>query len=283
MKLKEEKENIFLFSIDLEDVRVRVDNGLTYRARVDALVEQYLLFLNKYNVKATFFTVGDIPKYYPNLVNTIVKEGHEIACHSNKHIPVTKQTKEKFREDVVRNLENLYSAGANNIIGYRAPIYSITQNTSWAFDVLEDLGFKYSSSVLPAKNPLFGWENFGEAPRKIRSDLWEIPVSLRKGSFFKTPYAGGTYFRILPFFLIKNSFRHHFKNNIAVTGYFHPYDIDLKQERFMHPEINNSWVYNQLMYFNRKNVLSRLDKIMDLYDSKIIPYKNYIDILNRNE
>lgn len=281
--IKEKDNHIFLFSIDLEDVRLRVKNGLTYQARVETLVEHYLEFLDTYNSKATFFTVGDIPKHYPDLVKMIVDSGHEIACHSSTHMPVTSQSKEEFRNDVSRNLESLYNAGAKEVIGYRAPTYSITPKTPWAFDVLSELGISYSSSVLPAKNPLYGWEGFGETPRKMNSDFWEIPVSLRKGNFFKVPFSGGVYFRFLPFFLIKKSFTFHFKKGAAVTSYFHPYDIDLEQERFMHPEINDNWIYNQLLYFNRKNVFSRLHKVMEIFDPTIITYKNYVKLLDGNE
>ena len=175
-------KNVFLFSIDLEDIRLRMDDGSKYKPRVEVLVEQYLQFLNKYKSKATFFTVGDIPKEYPNLIKTIVSEGHEIACHSNKHIPVTQQSPEEFKADLLKNMENLSNAGATNIIGYRAPIYSITPKTPWAFDILWEAGIKYSSSVLPAKNPFYGWEGFGEQAQKMKNGLWEIPVSVREGN-----------------------------------------------------------------------------------------------------
>ena len=156
-------KNIFLFSVDLEDVRLRMQDGLQYKPRVEKMVEHYLQFLDKYKSKATFFTVGDIPEHYPSLIKTILSAGHEIACHSNKHIPVIEQTKEAFKNDLLQNLENLNKAGATNIVGYRAPIYSITEKTPWAFDVLSELGFTYSSSVLPAKNPLFGWDGISKS------------------------------------------------------------------------------------------------------------------------
>ncbi|MFD2564527.1 polysaccharide deacetylase family protein [Aquimarina rubra] len=277
------KNNLFLFSIDLEDVRFGIKNGLQYKASVEALVEAYLTFLNQYKAKATFFTVGNIPKHYPDLIKMIVDEGHEIACHSNQHIPVTNQTESEFRDDVFRNVENLLKAGANEVIGYRAPIFSITKETSWAYDVLADMNFVYSSSILPAKNPLYGWENFGEKPKKMGEDLWEIPMSLRKSSFFKVPFSGGVYFRFLPFFMIKKSFSQHFKEGRAVTSYFHPYDIDTDQERFMHPGIDNNRIYNQLLYCNRKGVFPRLHKIMDVFQPKIITYKSFVELLEKND
>lgn len=273
-------KNIFLFSVDLEDVRLRMENGLNYKPRVDLMVEHYLRFLDKHDSKATFFTVGDIPQHYPSLIKTILSEGHEIACHSNKHIPVTQQSKEAFKMDLLQNLENLNKAGASNIVGYRAPIYSITKDTAWAFDILTELGFIYSSSVLPAKNPLFGWEGFGEAPRMMTDRLLEIPVSVRGSNFLNVPFAGGVYFRVLPMSFIKKSFEKHFSNGLAVTSYFHPYDSDADQERFVHPGINNSWFYNQLMYYNRKNMFDRLETIMETYDCKIITYKEYAQSVN---
>ena len=275
-------KNIFLFSVDLEDVRLRMSDGLRHEPRVEKLVEQYFKFLNKYQAKATFFTVGDIPKQYPNLIKTIVGEGHEIACHSNKHIPVAEQTREEFKTDLLKNIENLTNAGVSSLIGYRAPVYSITNKTPWAFDVLSELGFKYSSSILPAKNPLYGWENFGEVPRKMNERLWEIPVSVRGGNFLNVPFSGGVYFRVLPMMLIEKSFKEHYSKGLAVTGYFHPYDIDAKQEFFMHPGINNNWFYNWLMYYNRTGVFSRLDSIMKTFNARIITYKQYIEETTKN-
>jgi polysaccharide deacetylase family protein (PEP-CTERM system associated) len=247
---------------------------------VELMVEKYLHFLNKHKSKATFFTVGDIPKQYPGLIKTIIAEGHEIACHSNKHIPVAEQTKKEFKNDLMQNLENLKNAGATDIIGYRAPIYSITEKSIWAFDVLTELGFKYSSSVLPAKNPLYGWEGFSETPKKMNEKLWEIPVSIRGTTILNVPFSGGVYFRVLPMMMIKKSFANHFSKGLAVTSYFHPYDIDDKQESFMHPGINNSLLYNKLMYYNRKNVFEKLDTIMDTFNCNIITYKEYSESLN---
>jgi polysaccharide deacetylase family protein (PEP-CTERM system associated) len=276
----ETSKNIFLFSVDLEDVRLRMPDGLKFIPRVEALVEKYLKFLAQYNSKATFFTVGDIPKHYPNLIKTIVSEGHEIACHSNEHIPVTQQTPEAFKLDLLNCLDNLSKAGATKICGYRAPVYSITEKTPWAFEILAELGFNYSSSVLPAKNPLFGWEGFGETPKKMKSNIWEIPVSVSGTQLLNVPFAGGIYFRVLPIKLIMNNFKKQFAKNNAVTSYFHPYDIDTEQEKFMHPGINNNWFYNKLMYYNRTSVFERLDVIMKTYECKIITYKNYVEQLN---
>ena len=272
------KHNYFLFSIDLEDVRENVVNGFSYKDRVLENTLLYLNWLKKKSAFCTFFTVGKIAERYPDLIKLILDSGHEIACHSYSHITLNKLTPRDFKNDLEKNLESLHQCGAKNIIGFRAPVFSITEETRWAHEVLQESGFKYSSSVLPAANPLFGWENFGKTPKYINNALWEIPITLGKLGPLNFPAAGGVYFRVLPWMILKQNIKECFYSNSPLLSYFHPYDVDVYQEKFMHDGINNSKFYNYLMYYNRKNVFKRLDKL-DEFDLKIVTYKQYIDIL----
>jgi polysaccharide deacetylase family protein (PEP-CTERM system associated) len=266
----------FLFSIDLEDIRFRMTDGEKYAERVPTMVEKYLEFLNRHNSKCTWFTVGDIARKYPSIIKMLTDEGHEIACHSDIHIPLTKMDKESFSNDLKRNIESLYKAGAKNIIGFRAPIFSLTPNTQWAYDVLEQQGIIYSSSVLPNPNPFYGWPNFGENPRMI-SQVLEIPMTLGRFFHLRVPIAGGVYFRLYNNWALKNNFKKHFSEGRAVISYFHPYDIDTEQERFMHPDIDGSKIYNFLLYYNRGSVLPSLDKLVSDMGLSIAPYREYIN------
>ena len=272
----------FLFSVDLEDVRLGLVNPDDYLKRVPENTYRFLDWLNKYNFKCTFFTVGNITKIYPSLVREIVMEGHEIAAHTNSHIPLDKLSKAEFKKDLQENIEALQKSGSNEIIGFRAPIFSLIESTKWAYEILEDLNFKYSSSVLPAKNPLYGWEEFGEAPKKVNDSLIELPMTVGNFAHLNVPYAGGIYFRSLPNFMIKNKIKRNnteLKKNLPLLGYFHPYDIDSLQERFMHPGINNNKFYNKLMYYNRDKVFSRLDNIIKL-GYEVLRYDEYVKNIN---
>jgi polysaccharide deacetylase family protein (PEP-CTERM system associated) len=253
---------IFLFSIDLEDVRLGVENGEQYKERVPQNTNAYLNWLAMHNFKCTFFTVGNMAAKYPSLIKEIADEGHEIACHTLSHITLDRHTPETFRADLEQNMELLFRAGAKNIAGFRAPTFSLSEKTQWAFPVLEDLGILYSSSVLPANNPLFGWKNFGVKPKTVEKSLVEIPMSTGKFGPLNIPFGGGIYFRVLPEFWILSKCKQHAKSDFPVLGYFHPYDIDLEQEHFMHPGLKSNHFYNFLMYFNRKNVFSRLEKLI---------------------
>lgn len=264
----------FLFSVDLEDVRHRMSGGERYEERVPLMTERYLQFLEHHGMKATFFIVGDVAKNYPQLVKAIVQAGHEVGCHTNKHVPLTEQTRETFRADLDENMEHLFNAGVNALYGFRAPVFSLTESTQWAYEILIELGFVYSSSVLPAKNPLHGWEKFGREFKLIQNTLWELPITLYP-KYFSLPCAGGVYLRMLPFWMTQRAFEYYGDRNLPVLSYFHPYDIDHEEKPFMFPDANGNRIFNQLMYINRKSVLGKLEKIIGTgWD--IIPYHEYV-------
>lgn len=248
-------------------------NGQQYQPRVPAMVQGILAFLKKYNSHCTFFTVGDIARAYPEIIAEIVAHGHEIALHSNLHETINNQTPIEFEYDLAQNIESLIKAGASNIIGYRAPVFSLTPQTQWAYPILAKHGVKYSSSVLPAKNPLFGWHGFGQQPKQM-GDVLEIPMTLGKYLHLTVPFGGGVYFRLMDRFSLMRNFAAKAQQGVAVTSYFHPYDFDTQQERFMHPGINNSQLYNFLMYYNRRAMYPRLERIMQ-QGFKITPYRTY--------
>jgi polysaccharide deacetylase family protein (PEP-CTERM system associated) len=268
-------DKIYLFSIDLEDVRLWMPGGEKYKERVPANTHAYMSWLNGHGFKCTFFTVGEVAQKYPSLIKEILDEGHEIACHTNKHIPLDKQDPASFKKDLEENIRWLREAGAGDIKGFRAPIFSLTEKTKWAFDVLTELGFSYSSSVLPAKSPLYGWPEFGQTPKRVNSSLVEIPMTVGKTGPVTAPYGGGIYFRVFPFFTIMSKVKRHTTASNPLLGYFHPYDIDTGQEHFMHPGINNSKLYNHLMYMNRSKVFERMDRLIDK-GFTICTYQQYI-------
>lgn len=273
---KHSDKGIFLISIDLEDIRLRLEHPEQFAERVPINTYQYLEWFNKHKAKCTFFVTGDMAEIYPFLIRDIISEGHEIACHTYNHVPLDQHTPESFRLDMEKNILVLKEAGANNITGFRAPVMSLTPASDWAYKILSDLGFRYSSSVLPAKNPLYGWANFGNAPKQIDEKITEFPVTVGKIGPLTLPVFSGIYFRTIPFSIIKQVAMKSKNAHIPVLGYIHPYDIDFHQERYMNPGINNNRIYNYLMYYNRNKVFSKLEKILDL-GFEIITYSRYIN------
>jgi peptidoglycan/xylan/chitin deacetylase (PgdA/CDA1 family) len=180
-----------LLSVDLEDVRDWVRDGHRYREAVPVNTRRYLEAFDRWQVRATFFIVGRVARRYPELVAEIAAAGHELACHGDMHLQLDKLSPESFRSDLLANLDSLAHAGGDSIRGFRAPTFSLVPRTSWAHGVLAELGFTYSSSVLPARNPLYGWPEFGEGVRRPVDGLWELPITLHHLPGLHVPMAGG--------------------------------------------------------------------------------------------
>jgi hypothetical protein len=113
-------------------------------------------------VRATFFVLGWIAEKYPQLIREIHQSKYEIASHGYDHRLIYNTSPNKFREDVRKSKEILEDIIGEEVIGYRAPSYSITSKSQWAFEVLMEEGFKYDSSIFPIHHDFYG---FPEAPR----------------------------------------------------------------------------------------------------------------------
>ncbi len=262
-----------LLSVDLEDVRDGLSDGHRYTDRVVINTDRYLEMFRNWNVRATFFVVGKVAYRHPELIDRIIKEGHEIGCHSSTHQHVVQHTPQSLEADLRRNRDILKKLGATEIQGFRAPTFSLIASASWAYQVLADTGFTYSSSVLPAHNPLYGWPEFGQQCKKINGLIWEIPMTVCPVPGLRVPIAGGIYLRVLPFWFLRFMIKIIQNRNRIITTYCHPYDIDTEQERFMHPDLDENQFYNWLMYLNRDSLPNRLKQLCDTYS--VLSYGQY--------
>ena len=266
---------VLLLGVDLEDVRSMIPDGDRYRERVPDNTQRLLEFLEQRRARCTFFTVGDVARRYPDLIREILARGHEVACHSSDHTPLPSHDRESFRRDVEANLRDLAAAGAADVRGFRAPILSMTPRSSWAHEVLAELGLSYSSSILPVRGPSYSWPGFGARPRRMPSGLWEIPVSPGGILGFGVAFVGGLYLRVLPAWIIRFLFERRLSEGLPVVGYVHPFDIDTEQERFVHP-LCNSRLSHALMFWNRGALLQRLDSLL-ARNVDAIPYAQYTE------
>jgi len=278
--MTQKSEKIFLFSVDVEDDRIVSGQGNNFSGRVPGNVDRYLEFLKKYQMTSTFFVLGNIARRYPELLRKIEDQEHEIACHSDQHIPLDEMDEVSFKLDLEKNREAIREAGIDieKVKGFRAPCLSLMESSSWAYKILAECGFSYSSSVLPAKNPHYGWAGFPEEASLREGAVWEIPISLSGFPVLNVPFAGGVYFRALPFFMIASLFKKFYRRSKPVTAYFHPYDIDTEQQKNAFPEFAHKPFFNWLMYHNRKSMFKRLENIVE-GGAKIIRYDEFVSCL----
>ncbi len=200
--------------------------------RVERNVERLLELFAQRHAHATFFTLGWVAERYPRLVQRIVAAGHELASHGYGHLRASEQEPHEFRQDVLRARQLLEDLGGQPVLGYRAPSFSIGYSNPWAFDVLLESGYRYSSSVYPVRHDHYGMPDAPRFPYEVRPGLTEIPVTTTRVLGRNLPAGGGGYFRLAPYGLSRWALRR--VNNVdrrPAIFYFHPWEIDPEQPR----------------------------------------------------
>ena len=240
-------------------------------------------------VKATFFCLGWVGERYPYLIREIDRRGHEIACHSYDHQLVYRMTPEQFREDVSISKRILEDAAGKKVIGYRAPSYSITQQSLWALDILGEEGYRYDSSIFPIHHDRYGIPTAPRFPFLIKLDgnggdgtrapadfermpLWEpepgepcddciveYPISTVKMMGLNIPISGGGYMRLLPYGVIRQGLVKINKDeNKPFVFYFHPWEVDPEQPHFSDVSMLSRFRH----YNNLKNTQSKIESLL---------------------
>ena len=191
--------------------------------------ERLLDLFYKHQVKATWFMLGWVADRHKDLMQTIVNEGHEIACHSYYHRRVDQLSPEEFKKDTERAIDAIFRAIGNRPYGYRAPSWSINQNTPWAFEILAQLGFEYDSSIFPIKHEFYGVPQGPRYTFRLTSEngsLFEIPASTYRMFGQNIPIAGGGYLRHIPYWYTRKMIRSLNKKGQPVMTYIHPWELD---------------------------------------------------------
>ena len=199
--------------------------------RVVANTTRILDALEAKGLHATFFTLGSVALEFPDLIRDIVGRGHELASHGMAHYRASDQTRDEFFRDVSRAKAVLEDAGGVEVSGYRAPSFSITPDNWWAFDVLEDAGYRYSSSISTGH---LGHGNLQVPAQPFRpgaGHLVECPILSMRFMGRSVPTGGG-YFRLMPYQIFRRSLRAAQRlGALPATFYYHPWEIDPDQPR----------------------------------------------------
>jgi polysaccharide deacetylase family protein (PEP-CTERM system associated) len=205
----------------------------TMERRVEINTERLLVAFDRAGVAATFFTLGWIAQRHPALIRRIVAAGHELASHGYGHERVDQLTPEAFRADIRRAKCVLEDAGGVTVSGYRAPNFSMTAHTSWAFTVLAEEGYRYSSSVYPVRHDTYGMPDAPRLPYRPHDGmLLEIPMSTAQVLGQNLPCSGGGWFRLLPYPLFRLGLcRFHHEHGTPALFYTHPWEFDPAQPR----------------------------------------------------
>ncbi len=258
------------FTVDVEDYfqvsaferHVRRSAWESMPCRVERNMEVILGLLEEQSVKATFFTLGWIAERFPQIVRSVVSEGHELASHGYDHTRVAEQNRGAFGEDIRRTKGLLEDVGGVQVLGYRAASYSIEASNTWAHAELREAGYHYSSSIYPIRHDLYGSPTAPRLPFcPIRGDqgFIEVPITTLELGKQRFPCGGGGYFRLFPYMLSRWAIeRVNRGEGVAAVFYCHPWEVDPEQ-----PRIGNIPFKTRLRhYLNLHRTEARLRRLL---------------------
>lgn len=258
-----------LLSIDFEDwyhpqmVAPFVPNEKKVPAMFKGL-DKILDLLRKNDAKATFFVVGELLEANPEMSDKILGDGHEIGFHTMRH---TRLDTPNFRTTFRHELQKFDKITSKKSIGFRAPTFSLNESSSWAIDELVTNGYKYDSSIVPAKTSMYGIKSAEKSPYRITAAnlghddkegvLIEFPLLVTKFLGRIIPAAGGFYLRVLPLKIIKNAIRLYEEKGIPACLYIHSWELTPEHIPDIKLPKKNHFVtfYNLKKTFNKMNDL----------------------------
>ena len=255
------------FQVAAFDANISLDNWNSLECRVEANTEKFLELIEARSIKATFFTLGWIAERYPSLIKKVADAGHEVASHGYSHKLVYSQTQDEFRQETERSKKLLEDITQQPVKGYRAASYSITENSLWALDVIQQLGFEYDSSIYPVRHDRYGLRGGPHSPYVIELDdgatLKEFPITTVDLLGYKLPVGGGGYFRLFPFFMTQKLLQLRCKQeNAPFVFYLHPWELDPDQPRVAGASLLSKFRH----YNNLDKVEARLATLLELFD-----------------
>lgn len=234
-------------------------------------VRSILSLFERHGVRSTFFVLGEVAEWYPDLVREIADGGHEIGCHGMHHVDMTVLGPEVFAAHLDRAADILTAACGRRPVGYRAPnlVYE-----PWATRILEERGFTYDTTVCASRSIGGKYRNWSNAPhhpyhpsyddvgRPGDARLVELP--LPSFPIVKLSAGSGILTRVLGLNWTMIALRYRIRT--GDTGfYFHPWEV-----ASLPAAVGTGW--RQAVFYRRTGqwMLDAVDQILTRFRGRII-------------
>lgn len=244
-------------------------------------IDKILELLRKNDTYATFFIVGELLEFRPELLDKVLQNGHEVAFHTMHHTRLDSfESKEQFLDEL-KEFAKLTSGKSK---GFRAPTFSLNYTTSWIIDILTSNGYLYDSSIVPTKTSMYGIQNADIKPYKItktsleKNDpaglLTEFPLLITKIIGKKIPAGGGFYLRLLPLKITKTAIQNYEKMGIPATFYVHSWELTPEYMK----KVPLPFKDNFITYHNLKKTYSKMEQLLKNF--KFTSFDRYMSKIN---
>ena len=204
-----------------------------HESRIEEPTRYMLDLFEERGVRATFFAVGYIAEKFPGLVREIRDRGHEVGTHSYAHIDLRRASDAEFKEDLDKSIKTIEKITGRKVLGFRAPFFSVSRNRTEQYSVIRDR-LAYDSSVFPVRAGMYGMPGaprfaYRPAPGSFdegKGDFVEMPLLTLRVAGVNLPAAGGFWFRVLPYPVIRRAIRSANAAGQRAVFYIHPKDLD---------------------------------------------------------
>ncbi len=241
-------------------------------------LDTFIRVIERHNIKATFFIVGELIKSLKKTILDLDKKGHDIGLHSYYHKRPVEQKIIEFVKDTEDTISEMKSILPYNSFGYRSPCFSIDRER---LNELIDLGIKYDASKITQKeHPLYVNLDLGGF-EKIERDIYKknsfkvFEVSTIRFLGLNIPISGGGYLRIIPWPLYVWLLKKYLKKSNFFNFFIHPFE--LSNVNFDLPK--NVPYLTKLRYnYKRNKVKKRLNRIIELLKENGYNFKTFSQI-----
>lgn len=230
------------YAVFTMDVEAFTDTECVSNSSVDVEVDlldgfdEYIKLLDRYGIKSTLFTVGELAPKIADKLKGCIARGHRLALHNFRHIAPMDMTVSAFKEEILRAKTMLTSLFGTDIEGFRAPCFSLDRQR---LDVLRELGFRYDSSNLcfsKARHTvdldLGGFNALGDGIFE-RKSFFEFGLSVHNIFGFPYPVSGGGYVRLGNWEFIKSLILQYIKKHDYYVFYLHPFELTTQKVPFI--------------------------------------------------
>jgi peptidoglycan/xylan/chitin deacetylase (PgdA/CDA1 family) len=255
---------------DTSEVLRRIYGAPAPAGEVLAPTRRLLEIFAAHRCRVTFFVLGEIAEWYPDLIREIAGQGHEIASHGMRHVDIPVLGPERFSAELGESLDLLERLSGSRPIGYRAPnlVYP-----DWATGILEQHGLLYDSSVCVSRSvggKYKGWANAPLSPYHPRYDdvavrgearIVEVPLP----SFPIVNVAAGSsiFTRVIGYHWTSIALRARVRSG-DTAYYMHPWEFARR------PQTDGHWLRNRIFLRRMGPWMDRsLGRILDTFAGRI--------------
>ena len=269
---------IAVFSIDVEEwyhLEYFKNSKTDKKKSVMDGLHTFIKIVDKHNIKASFFIVGELIQTLKKTIKNLDIEGHDIGLHSYFHKRPVVQNINEFIKDTKDTISEMKSILPNNSFGYRSPCFAIDRER---LDEVIKLGIQYDASKITQKeHPLYvnlDLDGFEKQERDIyKKDFFKVfEVSTIKFLGVNIPIAGGGYLRIIPWPIYIWLLKKYLKESTFINFFIHPFE--LSSMNFDLPE-NTPYLTKFRYNYKRNKVEKRLNRIIELLKENDYNFKTF--------